>query len=193
MLEKLLSRMKAVQEVVAAEGTKVRISQVSAFAIIGEYKQRIFSDGLNSSRGSIGAYSTNAFYVNPLKLTGVPTSGIVPEGKTGKKVFANSGKPHKTKYLKAGYKELRELVGRQSDKVDLNFSGSLERSIQVVQEGNVSYVRYTSEKEAQKMEGNEERFSTKISELTKEEVELGQESARLELQEIFDQIDADSV
>jgi hypothetical protein len=189
-LNNLLTRIRAVQSVLSAEGTKVRISQVSVTAMTAEYKQRIFTEGLDSNNTAIGSYSTTPFYQNPNKLVGVPTSALKPEGKTGKTVFASTGKPHKTKYLKTGYRELRELVGRQVEKIDLNFSGSLERSVRVIQEGDVAKLRYTSPKEAEKMEGNEARFSTTISEPTQEELEISRRAARAELQAIFDELDA---
>lgn len=186
-LDFLKARIEAVGQIASSEGTKKRISVAAAFAVIGEYKQRIFTDGLDSSGSPIGQYSTNPFYQNPNALTGVPAGGIVPQGRTGKTQF-NNGKPYKTKYLGRGYAELRELTGRQSNTVDLNFSGSLERSIQVVQEGDAAFIRYTNEFEAVKMTGNEDRFGIVISEPTEDERETGLRAAQLEFQTILNEI-----
>jgi len=186
-LDLLKARIEAVGQIFSAEGTKQRISAAAAFAVVGEYKQRIFTDGLATDGTPIGQYSNKPFYQNPNALIGVPTSGIVPQGRTGKTQF-NNGKPYKTKYLARGYAELRELTGRQSSTVDLNFSGSLERSIQVVQDGGTASIRYTNENEAVKMEGNERRFSRTISEPTEDERETGIRAAQLEVQAILNEI-----
>lgn len=186
-LDFLKARIEAVGQILGSEGTRKRISAAAAFAVIGEYKQRIFSDGLATDGSPIGQYSTDPFYQNPNALVGVPTGGIVPQGRTGKTQFSN-GKPYKTKYLGRGYAELRELTGRQSNTVDLNFSGSLERSIQVVQDGAQSFIRYTSEFEADKMTGNETRFGRVISEPTESERETGLRAAQLELETILNEI-----
>jgi hypothetical protein len=187
-LEFLQARIEAVGQIMSADGTKKRISAAAAFAVIAEYKRRIFTDGIATDGAPIGQYSTRPFYQNPNALVGVPTGGIVPQGRTGKTQF-NNGKPYKTKYLARGYAELRELTGRQSNTVDLNFSGSLERSIQVVQEGNASSIRYTNEFESIKMTGNEERFGRVISEPTEEEREIGVNAASEELRAILNEID----
>jgi hypothetical protein len=183
-----IARLKLLEEVIANENTARRISQVAAFQVIAEYKQRIFFNGLDSTGDEIGQYSVNPFYINPLTLTTVKASGIKPEGKNGNKVFKN-GNPHKTKYLADGYKELRNLTGRNSDKVDLNFSGSLFQSIKIVEKGLESVVTYTNSDLAEIMEGNEIRFSKEIATVSDAELEQGQEAARNELLAILEEID----
>jgi hypothetical protein len=186
-LENLIGRLQILQEVVGAEETAERVSIAAASTVIPEYKTRIFTDGLTTSGSPIGQYSTNPFYQNPNALIGVAASGITPAGKTGQTVFKN-GKRHKTKYLSGGYSELRQLTGRQNSTVDLNFSGSLERSVRVVVESSVAYIRYTNEAEAEKMAGNETRFGADISTVSNEERELGERAAAIELREILDEI-----
>jgi hypothetical protein len=183
-----IARLKILSEVIANENTARRISQVAAFQVIAEYKQRIFFNGLDSTGDEIGQYSVNPFYINPLTLTTVKASGIKPEGKNGNKVFKN-GNPHKTKYLADGYKELRNLTGRNSDKVDLNFSGALFQSIKIVEKGLESVVTYTNSDLAEIMEGNEIRFKKDIATVSDAELEQGQEAARNELLAILEEID----
>jgi hypothetical protein len=184
----LSERLEILSEVVNNDNTARRISQASAFQVIAEYKQRIFFNGLDSSGSAIGQYSVNPFYINPLSLTTVSAGGIKPEGKNGQTVFKN-GNPHKTKYLTQGYRQLRDLTGRQSETVDLNFSGSLFQSIKVTESGTVSAITYTNDEMANIMEGNETRFSKDISTVSNEERELGETAARNELLAILEEID----
>jgi hypothetical protein len=190
MLESIAERLLLLREIVNDQRTAQRISQVSAFRVIGEYKQRIFTNGLDSTGGDIGVYSTNPFYINPNspQLAGVASRGIKPEGKTGKTKFKN-GNPHKSKYLTEGYFELRSLTGRQNDKVDLNFSGSLERSVKVIENNRISTVTYTIESEAEKMIWNEIRFGADIHTVSDDERNAGSEAAQLEFLAILEEND----
>jgi hypothetical protein len=182
-------RLEILAQVVNDDNTARRISQAAAFQVIAEYKQRIFFLGLDTSGGSIGQYSVNPFYINPLTLTTVKASGIKPMGKNGQTIFKN-GNPHKTKYLTQGYKELRDLTGRQSNTVDLNFSGSLFQSIKVTESGSVSAITYTNDEMANIMVFNEERFAKDISTVSIDEREMGETAARNELLAILEEIDS---
>lgn len=184
----IIERLEILSQVVADDNTAKRISQAAAFQVIAEYKQRIFFEGLDSSGSSIGQYSTNPFYINPLTLISVSSAGITPEGKNGQKVFKN-GNPHKTKYLMQGYRQLRDLTGRQSSTVDLNFSGSLFQSIKVTEEGLNSKVTYTVDKLADVMLSQEDRFGKDISTVSDNEREMGEIAARNELLAILEEID----
>ncbi len=184
----LSERLEILSEVVNNDNTARRISQVAAIQVIAEYKQRIFFNGLDTNGSAIGQYSVNPFYINPLSLTTVSAGGIKPEGKNGNTVFKN-GNPHKTKYLTQGYRQLRDLTGRQSETVDLNFSGSLFESIKVTESGTVSAITYTNDEMAGIMESNETRFVKDISTVSTDERELGETAARNELLAILEEID----
>jgi hypothetical protein len=184
----LSERLEILSEVVNNDNTARRISQVAAIQVIAEYKQRIFLNGLDSNGSAIGQYSVNPFYINPLSLTTVAADGVIPEGKNGQKVFKN-GNPHKTKYLTQGYKQLRQLTDRNSETVDLNFSGSLFESIKVTESGTVSAITYTNDELAGIMETNEARFGKDISTVSTDERELGETAARNELLAILEEID----
>jgi hypothetical protein len=190
MLERLRQRLELLRAVVAEPEVRQRISSVAAFAVIAEYKNRIFVEGLTSDGSQIGQYSTRPFYQNPNALIGVAASGVSPEGKSGKSRFKN-GNTHKTKYLPRGYAELRELTGRESGKVDLNFSGSLERSIKVVDDGEGAAITYTNDFEADKMAANEIRFGADISGVSEDEIEIGVNAAVDELRFILEEIEND--
>jgi hypothetical protein len=181
-------RLEILAQVVNDDNTARRISQAAAIQVIAEYKQRIFLNGLDSNGSAIGQYSVNPFYINPLSLTTVKAANVTPQGKNGNTVFKN-GNPHKTKYLTQGYRQLRDLTGRQSETVDLNFSGSLFESIKVTESGTVSAITYTNDEMAGIMESNEARFGKDISTVSTDERELGETAARNELLAILEEID----
>lgn len=187
ILQNIINRLELVKSVLNSDSTRTRLSQVAAFAVIAEYKDRIFTQGLTTDGTKIGRYSTVPFYQNPNSLIGVPKGGVSPLGKNGQSRFKN-GKNKKTRYLPSGYAELRELTGRQSNTVDLNLSGSLSQSIQVVEDGGLFKVRYTIPEEAEKMEANERRFGVVISEPSEEEREAGIRAAAEELEFILNNL-----
>lgn len=97
------------------------------------YHNRIFTRGRNSKGRKIGSYSTNPMYVSiaaQKKKTGsqIRNSGLKPQGKDGSKQF-KSGKKKRSMYLKSGYSEFRQVVGRQNRFVDFNLTGNLSASI----------------------------------------------------------------
>jgi hypothetical protein len=185
--ENLINRLKLLQLVVANPNAQKRISTAAAFTVLAQYKRRIFTDGLATDGSQIGQYSTKPFYQNPNKLTGVAVGGVTPLGKNGLDIFKN-GRKKKTRYLSTGYKELRDLTGRQSDFVDLNFSGSTEGSIQVGESAGEVVIGFINEKSAEIMQGQEERFGKEIIAVSDEEREIGFKAARNELLAIIEEI-----
>ncbi|MDX1472236.1 MAG: hypothetical protein R3213_12125, partial [Flavobacteriaceae bacterium] len=127
-IENIILRLRKLHQIISSTETTKRVSTAAAFRVLAEMKRRIFVNGLASDETQIGTYSTSPFYINPNSLIGVSKSGVSPQGKNGLSVFKN-GKAKKTRYLGNGYKELRELTGRQSNFVDLNFSGSTQGAI----------------------------------------------------------------
>lgn len=130
---------------------------------------RIFNQGKKSDESPIGQYDTKMeLYINPdlapragaVKAKGI--EGLKPTtGKTGKHIFASTGKPHKTTYLK-NYKDLRNRIGRRIDTVNLNFSNDLESDFKTRNPIKVSNNEYVMQLKrplnVKKVEGNEERF-----------------------------------
>lgn len=119
-LEKKLSNIKTFSD-------PLRVAAFDVTAIMG---QRIFDEGKKADGSDIGSkYSDTPIYVNPDKLTVNKNIGA-KTGKTGERIFksgAKKGQPHKTKYLAGGYEELRNKTGRQTNFVDLRFSGELRQ------------------------------------------------------------------
>jgi hypothetical protein len=187
ILENLLERLRVLGTVVAMDETAKRVSLAAAIRVLGAMKRRIFTDGIATDGSQIGQYSTTSFYQNPTKLIGVAAGGVTPAGKNGQSNFKN-GKAKKTKYLNSGYKELRELTGRQSDFVDLNFSGSTQGTLQFGIRGEVAVVGFINEEAAEIIAYNEERFGKDIITITSEEREAGSKAARAELEAILNEI-----
>lgn len=173
-----------------------------------QHKQRIFGDGLNSEGQKIGEYNDDPnYYAKELfirkgafKEQGKDDVGVDKDGKKKKRleftiVDSYSGKKkniayvkktglnRKTMYLPGGYKEFRDIQGRQTEYVDIKFSGSAERGLNVVKSGNATLYGTTDLKESKKLLGNSERFGDFLSLTTNE-----QEFIKLELQNETKQI-----
>lgn len=142
---------------------------------------RIFVDGKNSSGDKIGNYdTTKPLYANPL-IT--PGRKFKPQGKVG--IFSavkkdsgtgdkfKNGKDRKTKYF-SSYKDLKTVIGQESNFVNLEFSGDLKsdfsNNFNAVKVSTHEYVSGTRELNAKKIEKQEDRFHGKIFGHTKEEI-----------------------
>lgn len=92
---------------------------------IAEQGVRIFVKGKDSSGGNIGQYNDSTpLYVDPNTAPGQASKLKPPTGKTGRTIFASTGKPHKTTYVKS-YKALKQTLGMNVSFVDLQYSGTL--------------------------------------------------------------------
>ena len=165
-----------------AEYSEERVTLVGAVAIEAALKRRIFQDG-RASRGSLIApkYSSNEGYFTRDYFTARP-SAFVPTAKETliketTRVGKNSGitirttkiskkdtrtKVNKTMYVRDGYKGVRELQGRQTQKVDLKLSGSLEQNITNVRSGDKTLLVIKSQTEIKKSEDLEALYKKPI-------------------------------
>jgi len=125
----------------------------AGLGVLAMQKRRIFEQGLNSSGGQIGKYSTKPTYFNPkdspVKFT--------PKGKTGKTEFKD-GKPHVTRYFGGGYKEVRQTAGRRTDKVNFDFTGQLRFSHTIGFNDNRVVLGFDSQREGRKAQSLEKKF-----------------------------------
>ena len=129
----------------------------AANRVISQFKRRIFNDGEAASGAKIGNYS--------MKPAGFSRRQFVK-----KSIFIGGSDGGDTMQFKGGYKEFRQLQGRQTAFVDLRLSGSLENSIQLVKDGeNAILIAITNEDEAKKARENEKRFSKVIFSLSESE------------------------
>lgn len=133
---------------------------------------RIFLNGLDSSNAQIGKYSNKPMYASLNQPSQIRASSLKGRGKSSKKGQKNqskfnNGKDRKSMYLPGGYAEFRAVVGRQNQKVDLMLTGSLKGDIRTgVRDkdrmGGSIELSFTTDKQVEIAEGNENRFNKTI-------------------------------
>lgn len=139
--------------------------RTTAETIRGEVVKRIHERGEAGDNSQIGTYSTKPMYANPATLPG-QTIKIAAEGKTGKTVFDTTGAPHLTKYFASGYKELREAIGKSSDKVNLNLSGNLQNELVTIPTAKGYGLGWLDEKKYWRAQRLEAKYGKRIWALT---------------------------
>ena len=147
--------------------------------------KRIFDTGNASDGSKIGSYSTKPIYVSTKGNSQVRSSSLRPKGKNSNEPKFENGKDRKSQYFPGGYKEYRSTVGRQSDKIDLRLTGSLQLSIQLGNTDNGQVIAFNNDEQLRKAEGNEKRFGKIIFDPSKEEVDALTEMWEKEVTEAF--------
>lgn len=137
-----------------------------------EWKDRVFNKGENSDGESIGTYSDKQGYFSKNEF--IRKAAFKPIGKTNKGNFKN-GKQRKSMFLQGGYNEFRDIQGRETPKVNLKFSGSMERAFRVYKFGSEVLFGNADKLEHLKVEGNTDRFG-EWSNPTLQEQEMLKES-----------------
>lgn len=164
-LQQYIAKLKQVREFLGNESEVAKASEtVASVEFLAVYKKRIFQDGLSSA-----SYSSKPYYASVKGITGLPKGKLKPEGKNGKPKFKN-GKTKKSQYLKGGYRQYRQVYGRQTGKVDFNLTGTSFQAIQLVFKGRKLVIGSTSAERLQILRGNEKRF--KVNFLTATEAEI---------------------
>jgi hypothetical protein len=100
----------------------------------------------------------------------VRKSSIKPKGKNSNEPTFENGKKRKSQYLPGGYSELRKVLGRQNQTVDLALSFALRGSIQVGVQDDKIVMAFNNDKELEKAKGNEKRFGKVIFDASEEEI-----------------------
>lgn len=168
-----------------------RIIVPPANKLLATVKNRIQRKGENSSGNQIGQYSTNPMYasvdqfdkrsafkpgqkatVTSYRSTQLKINPKTLKVKKGKTNYETINKEKmKTMYLQDGYKQLRDVQGKPTDKVNLTYRGDLMNSYQQQIANGAVIQGLTLETEKKKREGLEKRFGGKILSPKKEEVE----------------------
>ncbi len=185
-----------VQNVLLAQAQSVTESMNELKA---EFITRIFTNGQAADGTQIGSYSTKPMYASIPALTKqygsqIGLSGLKPRGK--KKGTRDASRSSKNKtvikrfrgdsedftakvvtkrtsmYLPGGYLELREVVGRKTDKVDLSMGFSLRGDINVRDNLGTPSLTFLNDKEVLKAQGNEKRFGKTIFAVTEDEADI---------------------
>ena len=133
--------------------------------------KRIFDSGIASDGVKIGSYSTKQIYVSTKGTSQVRSSSLRPKGKNSNEPKFENGKDRKSQYFGGGYKEYRSTVGRQSEKVDLRLTGSLQLSIQLGNTDNGQVIAFNNDEQLKKAAGNEKRFGKVIFDPSREEID----------------------
>ena len=119
-----------------------------------QHKKRIFGDGLNSEGQKIGDYSQTPGYYNKDKF--IRKAAFKPVGKPDKNGKVRTG--NRTMFIATGYAGFRDIQGRETDHINLKFSGSLENNLQVAKVGDSAIYGTTDTNESKKFESLQERF-----------------------------------
>lgn len=138
----------------------------AANELLANIKNRIIKEGRKSDGSKIGNYSTKPAYFEQQQF--IQKGKFKPRGKTGETTF-KTGALHKSMYIPTGYKGLRDLQGRPTDKINEFYSGSTMLSYQMQIEPNTILLGLTNEKSAKVRAGQEKRFG-KIFYATQEEL-----------------------
>lgn len=161
-----------------------QIYALQSQSALADAQRRIFHEGKDSDENPIGQYSTEPIYVGETSFLTKAGANRVLGSKAKRKrlydaargagrlpAFRPKGADRAVIYFTDGYKGIRDADGRQTRFVDLNYSGRLRISFQaeVTQDGFI--LGFSNPLDGTKMAGNEERFKTRISELSNTEIE----------------------
>ncbi len=142
--QEYLQRLKSLRDN-ATEKVVENIIVPNANELLANIKNRIVRDKKNSSGSSIGQYSTKPIYASVDQFD--KRGAFKPIGKRGK--------TKKTMYLPAGYKQLRDIQGKPTDSVNLNYTGSLMLSYQMQVKGKEVLLGLTNQESAKIRQGLE--------------------------------------
>lgn len=118
-------------------------------------RKRIFIDGLDANGNIIGQnYSTKPAIVKQDVF-------IKPSAFKGKK----------TMKLEYGYKELRDIQGLKTDKVNLNYSGELKNKLRIARSEKSVVIGIVDRLNADKAKRLEEKYQTKIFAFSEKEIQ----------------------
>lgn len=140
------------------------IATASMAEMMAMHKERIFDLGKKTDGSNIGNYSTTPAYFD--KSAFIRESAFKPIGKPNKE--GKSKKTKRTMYLAKGYSEFRNIQGREVERVNTKFSGSLESALRIYKFGEEVIYGNNDEKESKKIEGLQKKYGD-IYELSQEE------------------------
>ena len=157
-------KLKAIIKTLEQNKEEIILPALSEFT--ADFTERVFVDGKDSKNQKIGKYSERG-YIQLLPIEQVNNGKL--------KALAKKQGRTDNVFVKGGYKETRELTGRQNKYVDLNFTGSLFLSVKISKLGKFYGVGIAGKDEVKKAKDNEKRFNKVIFEATQtEKQKLGQ-------------------
>lgn len=121
--------------------------------LLRNIRNRIFFQGKDIDNKLISTrYSRKPLYISKDKL--IKKSVFKLRGKNGDRTKA-------TMYVPGGYKQLRSLQGLEVRKVNLEYTGELNKSLRVVVNKGVVRIGFKDRKNALKAEGLEKKYRLK--------------------------------
>lgn len=118
-------------------------------------RKRIFTNGLDSDGNLIGQnYSSK------------PTT-------VKKEVFIKPSafKGNKSMKLQYGYKELRDIQGLKTDKVNLNYSGELKNKLRIARSQKTVVIGIVDRNNSEKAQSLEKKYQTRIFAFSEKEIQ----------------------
>lgn len=176
----------------------IKAREVAAISGMNNLKadtvERIFQRGEATDGSAIGGYSTKPIYVPVKKNSQYKSSGLKPRGKEkGSRAAAKTSKTklvtrryrgdeeeftnttkeeRKSMYMPGGYLEFREVVGRETNTVNLNLTGQTQQELgsPTVRNGLPS-IEFVNDKTVEIAAGNEEHFGKTIFAVPEQEID----------------------
>lgn len=153
----------------ARQGSEKAIERVvvpAANELLANIKNRIIRDGQNSAGQKIGNYSTKPAYFEKEQF--IQKGKFKGIGKTGQTKYA-SGAMHKSMYLPQGYKQLRDIQGRQTQFINEFYTGDTMLAYQMQPKDKEVLLGLTTERAAKIRHGQEAKRG-RIFSATEEEI-----------------------
>lgn len=148
-----------------------------ATAMLDKMRQRLFQQGISGDGNKTGNYSTTPMYASKSAFVG---GGFSPRGKNAKKTASGKlakgsknkkdGAVRKSMYLAGGYKELRQVQGKETAFVNLQYSGLLFTDFsKLVVEGDTVIAKVGTKESADKLSWLSDKYGKETFKHTKEE------------------------
>lgn len=137
------------------------MAQVASDAL-AMVKKRVQDKGENAEGAKFPAYSTKPMLASRKGMTGKAYSSIAGSKDKRRELEWVTINGHKLFSIPGGYKQYRDLSGRQSGFVDFTFTGSMWNNIKLISpkselDSGVAVIKPTKDIEKKKLAGNTER------------------------------------
>lgn len=151
-----------------------------ATVMLDKMRQRLFQQGVSGDGNKTGNYSTTPMYASKSAFIG---GGFSPRGKNAKKTATgklakgsknkSDGTGRKSMYLSGGYKELRQVQGKETSFVNLQYSGLLFTDFtKLAVDGDTVVSKVGTKESADKLSWLSDKYGKDTFKHTKEEREF---------------------